>query len=257
MGKKVNPRVFRLGMSEKWRSRWYAGRDFAKFLEQDVSMRRHLKNILKDASIDRIDIERSRGEVVINITAAKPGLIIGRGGSGIDDLKKKIQNKFLSRDIKLKLNITEVSVPNLSASVIVDAIRLDLEKRIPFRRVMKQNIDKVLKAGAKGVKISVAGRLNGVDIARTEKLVEGKIPLQTLRSDIDYSRGVAQTIYGVIGIKVWIYKGEYFDKKSKQAAKAKTPTKSTKLFGGDLEIQSITKPGARKVPAKVTKKLKS
>lgn len=241
MGKKVNPRVFRLGMSEKWRSRWYAGRDFAKFLEQDVTMRRHLKGLLKEASVDRIDIERSRGEVVINITAAKPGLIIGRGGSGIDDLKKKISTKFLSNDIKLKINITEVSVPNLSASVIVEAIAADIEKRIPFRRVMKQNLDKMMKAGAKGAKIVVAGRLNGVDIARTEKLVEGKIPLHTLRSDIDYSRGVAQTMYGVIGIKVWIYKGEYFDKKAKQEAKKKVPTKSAKLFGGAMEVQSLEK----------------
>lgn len=254
MGKKVNPRVFRLGMSEKWRSRWYAGRDFAKFLEQDISMRKHLKTLLKDASVDRIDIERSRGEVVINITAAKPGLIIGRGGSGIDELKKKIAQKFLDRDVKLKINITEVSVPNLSATVIVEAISADIEKRIPFRRVMKQNVDKVMKAGAKGVKITVAGRLNGVDIARTEKLVEGKIPLQTLRSDIDYSRGVANTIYGVIGIKVWIYKGQYFDKKAKKATKAKAPVKSAKLFGGDLEIQSLEKkPAAKKPKAKAKK----
>lgn len=247
MGKKVNPRVFRLGMSEKWRSRWYSGKDFSKFLQQDVSLRRGLRNDLRDASIDRIDIERSRGEITINILAAKPGLIIGRGGSGIEDLKKKIKAKYLDRDIKLSVNIREVSVPNLSASIIVDAIRVDLEKRIPFRRVMKQNIDKVMKAGAQGVKIMVSGRLNGVDIARREKLVEGKIPLQTLRSNIDYSRGVANTMYGVIGIKVWIYKGEYFDKKESKEEPKSVPVKSAKLFSGDaMKKKPMEKPSVKR-----------
>jgi len=208
MGKKVNPIIFRIGLSERWRSRWFSNHDFAAFLEQDVSIRKSLRKDLREAGLDKIEIERSRGEIIINITAAKPGLIIGRGGSGIEDLKKKIRSKFLDKETKLNVNITEVSVPHLSASVIVESIREDLERRIPFRRVMKQNIDKVIKAGAQGVKIIVAGRLNGVDIARTEKLVQGKVPLQTLRSDIDYSRGVAQTIYGMIGIKVWIYTGD-------------------------------------------------
>jgi len=247
MGKKVNPRVFRLGMSEQWRSRWYSGRDFAKFLQQDISLRRSLKQELRDASIDRIDIERSRGEVTVNILAAKPGLIIGRGGSGIEDLKKKIQSKFLDKDTKLSINIKEVSIPNLSASIIVDAIRVDIEKRIPFRRVMKQNVDKVMKAGAKGVKIMLAGRLNGVDIARSEKIVEGKIPLQTLRSNIDYSRGVANTIYGVVGIKVWVYKGEYFDKKENKDKKKSAPVKSAKLFSGDaMKAKPMEKPGTKR-----------
>jgi len=251
MGKKVNPRVFRLGMSEKWRSRWYSGRDFAKFLQQDVSLRRSLKKDLRDASIDRIDIERSRGEVTVNILAAKPGLIIGRGGSGIEDLKKKIKSKFLDKDIKLNVNIREIPIPNLSANVLVDAIRIDIEKRIPFRRVMKQNKDKAVKAGAKGIKIMVSGRLNGVDIARSEKVVEGKIPLQTLRSNIDYSRGVANTIYGVIGIKVWVYKGEYFDKKEEKDTKKPAPVKSAKLFSGDdMTKAPIEKPGAKKVKVK-------
>lgn len=240
MGKKVNPRVFRLGLSEKWRSRWFSGRDFAKFLEQDVSIRRFIKHELRDAAIDRIEIERSRGEVSINVTAAKPGLIIGRGGAGIDELKKKIAKKFLDQNTKLNINITEVSVPNLSASVIVESIREDVEKRIPYRRVMKQNIDKVVKAGGKGVKIMLAGRLNGVDIARTEKLTQGKIPLQTMRANIDYSRGVANTMYGTIGIKVWIYKGEYFDKKPKEDNKRRAPQKSVKLFSKEkLEIQPV------------------
>ena len=251
MGKKVNPRVFRLGMSETWRSRWYSGRDFAKFLQQDVSIRRSLKQELRDASIDRIEIERSRGEVTINILAAKPGLIIGRGGSGIEDLKKKLLKKFLDKNTKLSVNIKEVPQPNLSANIIVDAIRIDIEKRIPFRRVMKQNVGKVVKAGAKGVKVILAGRLNGVDIARSEKIVEGKIPLHTLRSNIDYSRGVANTIYGVIGIKVWVYKGEYFDKKVDKEAKKPAPVKSAKLFSGDaMKKAPLEKLGAKKTKVK-------
>jgi len=254
MGKKVNPRVFRLGMSEKWRSRWFSGRDFAKFLEQDISIRRFINHDLHEAAIDRVDIERSRGEVRINITAAKPGLIIGRGGAGIEELKKKIIKKFLDQNTKLTINITEVSVPNLSASVVLESIKEDVEKRIPYRRVMKQNIDKVMKAGGKGVKIMLAGRLNGVDIARREKLTEGKIPLQTLRANIDYSRGVANTMYGTIGIKVWIYKGEYFDKKVKEDKKAKVPQKSVKLFSKEkLEFQPV---GRAPRPKKVENKKK-
>ena len=252
MARKVNPRIFRMGLSEKWRSRWFAHRDFAVLLEQDVVLRRFLSLELREAGLDRIDIERSRGEITVNITAARPGFIIGRAGSGVEELKKKLQNKFLGKKIKFNLNITEVSVPHLSANVIVEAIRADLEKRIPFRRVMKQNIDKVMKAGGKGVRVMVGGRLNGAEIARTEKLSVGKIPLQTLRADIDYSRGAAQTVYGTIGIKVWIYKGEYFDKKKGKAA-TQLPLKTAKLFSqAKPHIQAV---GARprKSPARAKK----
>ncbi|RJQ35598.1 30S ribosomal protein S3 [Candidatus Parcubacteria bacterium] len=246
MGKKVNPRVFRLGMSEKWRSRWFSGRDFAKFLEQDISIRKFINKELHEAAIDKVEIERSRGEIKINITAAKPGLIIGRGGAGIEELKKKISKNFLDKNTKLAINITEVSVPGLSANVILESIKEDLEKRIPYRRVMKQNIDKVMKAGGKGVKILVSGRLNGADIARREKLTEGKIPLQTIRANIDYTRGVARTMYGAIGVKVWIYKGEYFDKKLKEEKKARVPQKSVKLFSKEkLEFQPVGKPAPK------------
>ncbi|MBT4849632.1 30S ribosomal protein S3 [Candidatus Parcubacteria bacterium] len=239
MGKKVNPRIFRIGLSEKWRSRWFSNRDFAKFLEQDIRIRKFLQKKLGDASVDRVDIERSRGKIIINISAAKPGLIIGRGGSGIEDLKKRIKKEFLDQADVININITEVSIPNLSANVILQSIKEDVEKRIPFRRVMKQNIDKVMKAGSKGVKIILAGRLNGVDIARTEKLIQGSIPLQTLRANIDYSRGVANTIYGTIGIKVWIYKGQWFDVKKKEAKK-EAPVKSVKLFSKEkLNIQPV------------------
>ncbi|PWB38424.1 MAG: 30S ribosomal protein S3 [Parcubacteria group bacterium] len=256
MGKKVNPRIFRMGQSERWRSRWYAGRDFAAFLQQDVTIRRFLNRELREAGVDRIEIERSRGEITINVSAAKPGFIIGRAGSGIEDLKKKLQAKFLGKKMKLSVNITEVSVPSLSASVIVEAIRADIEKRIPFRRVMKQNIDKVMKAGAKGVKIMVGGRLNGAEISRSEKLVQGSVPLQTIRAEIDYSRGVANTVYGVIGIKVWIYKGEYFDKKKEKSTAPKLPMKTAKLFSKDtLDVQIVeTKPRRTSTRSAKTKK---
>ena len=230
MGKKINPRIFRLGLSEQWRSRWFARDDYAQFLQEDIEIRNYIKKELAEAGIDKVIIERKRGEVVINIKAAKPGLIIGRGGSGIEELKKKIVNKYLDKKTKVNINITEVTNPNLSASVLVQVIREDIEKRMPFRRVMKQNIEKVMKAKGQGVKIILAGRLNGVEIARQETLSKGKIPLSTLRANIDYSRGAADTIYGKIGIKVWVYKGEYFDKKIEEKKKEKAIFKTAKLF---------------------------
>jgi len=242
MGKKINPKIFRLGMSESWRSRWFSDKDYATFLMQDIKLRRYITKTLREAGIDRVDIERNRGEITINVTAAKPGLIIGRQGSGIDDLRKTISRKFMGFGTKVAINITEVSVPNMSAAVIVESMREDIEKRIPFRRVMKQNIEKVMKAGAKGVKIIVAGRLNGAEIARREKLVKGSVPLQTLRANIDYSRGVANTIYGTIGIKVWIYKGQYFDKKTTEEKKSSVP-QSISLYNKEKhKIQPVDKP---------------
>lgn len=206
----------RLGMSTKWRSRWFSDNDYARLLRQDVTMRKFLKNKLREAGLDMIEIERSRGEIVVTITAAKPGLIIGRGGTGIDDLKKELQKKYVDQKTILKVNIQEVDNPNLSAGAVLQVCIADIEKRIPFRRVLKQNIEKVSKAGAKGVKISMAGRLNGADIARTEKITQGTLPLHTLRANIDYSRGVARTTYGAVGIKVWIYKGLYFAEETKK-----------------------------------------
>ncbi|MBI4090611.1 MAG: 30S ribosomal protein S3 [Candidatus Komeilibacteria bacterium] len=210
MGQKVNPTVFRLGLSQQWRSRWFSDKGYAQMLRQDVNVRKFLMGKLKDAGIDRIDIERFRGEFVVTIIAAKPGIIIGRGGTGIEDLKKEIQKKFLKGATSLKVNIQEVDNPNLSAGAVLQICISDLEKRIPFRRIMKQNIDKVLKAGAQGVKIRVSGRLNGAEIARRETLTQGKIPLHTLRGNIQYARGAARTTYGAIGVKVWIYRGLYF-----------------------------------------------
>lgn len=213
MGHKVNPKSFRLGQSVNWSSRWFSRKNYAGLIREDVTIRRYLKIKLREAGVDAIDIERSQNEITIIITASRPGIIIGRGGSGIEDLKKDLAKKyFAGTKQNIKINIQEISNPALSAANQVNNIITDIEKRIAFRRVMKQTIEKVVKAGGKGVKIIVSGRLNGAEIARTETLSEGKVPLHTIRAEIDYSRGVARTTYGAIGVKVWIYKGDIFEK---------------------------------------------
>lgn len=215
MGKKVNPKVMRLGIIKTWPSIWFeSGENYIKNIQQDIVIRKHLIKTMREAGIDRVEITRSLNKIAIDIWTAKPGLVIGRGGNGVEDLKKKLHDQFLRnfRMGEINLNIKEVTRPQLSAQIAVQSTILDLEKRMPFRKVMKQLIGRVERAGALGVKVAIAGRLNGAEIARTEKLVSGKVPLQTLRADIDYARGVARTTYGAIGIKVWIYKGEVFDK---------------------------------------------
>ncbi len=221
MGKKVNPKILRMGITRTWSSKWFSnGKNYIKNIEQDIKIKKFLLKKLIEAGVDRIEIERSVNKININIFTAKPGLIIGRGGAGAEDLKREIHRKFLSRPQIVKLseiniNINEVSQPNLSAQIIAQSMILDIEKRMPFRRVMKQAVGRVERAGALGVKIVVGGRLNGAEIARSEKLVSGKVPLNTLRANIDYARGTAHTIYGSIGVKVWIYKGEVFEKEEK------------------------------------------
>jgi len=222
MGQKINPKIFRTGVIRSWNSKWFdSGKNYITNFSQDVKVRKFLINELREAGVDRVEIERSANKININVFTAKPGLIIGRGGAGVDDLKKKIHDKFLSRPSgirlsEINLNITEVSRPNLSAQILVQSMILDLERRVPYRRVMKQAISRAERAGALGVKVNVKGRLNGVEIARSETLTSGKVPLHTIRADIDYARGAARTIYGTIGVKVWIYKGEVFDKKEEK-----------------------------------------
>ncbi len=219
MGKKVNPKVMRLGVIKTWPSIWFeSGQNYIKNVQQDVLIRKYLIKTMREAGIDKVEIIRSLSKITIDIWTAKPGIIIGRGGTGVDDLKKTIHDKFLRnfRMGEINLNIKEISRPQLSAQIAVQTTIMEIEKRVPFRKVMKQLIGRVERGGALGVKISISGRLNGSEIARTEKLVSGKVPLQTLRADIDYARGVAHTTYGAIGIKVWIYKGEIFEKDNSQ-----------------------------------------
>jgi len=218
MGRKVHPKAFRLGVIRPWDAAWFArGKDFRALLQEDVRIREYLLKQLKEAMVDRIEIERSRQKISIHIHSAKPGIIIGRAGAGIEELTKKLKKDFFSgRRISPVINVKEVKRPSLSARIVGLQIAADIEKRMPFRRVMKNARERVIKAGAKGVKISVAGRLNGADIARTETIAEGSVPLHNLRSDIDFARIRAWTTYGVIGIKVWINRGEVFEENKEE-----------------------------------------
>lgn len=216
MGQKVHPKAFRIGTVQSWASRWFSKKQFPALLREDVQLRGALTEMLKDAAVDRIEIERTANSLTVIIHTAKPGFIIGRSGAGAEDLKKKVRDRFFrGRKVTLNLNIVEVSRPSLSASIVMQGMVSDIERRLPFRRVLKSTAERVEKAGAKGVKLEVAGRLNGAEIARTETLSRGSVPLQNLRADIDYAVGTAKTIFGTIGVKVWIYRGEVFEKKEK------------------------------------------
>lgn len=227
MGHKVNPIAYRIGVIRTWNSRWFSGRDFKDFLHEDVMIRKIIQAKLKSSGVAKIDIERSPQDIKIIVEAGKPGLIIGRGGAGIEQLKEEIKKKVFDKlyfnkakgKYKLDIVIQEVKEIHLSAQIVLEEIIGDLERRIPYRRVMKQAMDRVKKAGARGVRVKSAGRLDGVEISRKETLSWGNIPLHTLRADIDYSRGAAQTIYGKIGVKVWIYKGDVFKKMEVAGAK--------------------------------------
>ncbi|MBI4239690.1 30S ribosomal protein S3 [Candidatus Uhrbacteria bacterium] len=216
MGQKVNPKVFRTGVLFPWDSKWFArGRDFAENLKTDLAIKKFLEKELKGAGIARIEIERTRNAITVLIHSAKPGVIIGRQGAGIDELKKKIKQKFFaSKKSAINLNVIEVDKPGMNAQLVVLGMVEDIEKRMPYRRVLKSVIDRVQKSGALGVKVMVGGRLNGAEIANQEMLSWGKVPLHTLRANIDYCRGTAHTTQGTIGVKVWIYKGEIFENKN-------------------------------------------
>ena len=220
MGQKVNPHGARVGVIYDWSTRWYAGKkDFASNLVEDYKLRKMLKEKYYSTGISHIDIERSANRLTINIFTAKPGMIIGRGGAGIEALKKELE-AFLGRPANI--NIMEIKVPDTNAQLVAENIAQQLEKRIAFRRAMKQSIQRAMRPmkggeAAKGIKVSVSGRLNGADIARTEHYHEGSIPLQTLRANIDYGFAEAKTTYGRLGVKVWIYKGQVLPQAKKPA----------------------------------------
>lgn len=223
MGSKVNPRSFRTTTTFQMPSRWYAPKqDFARVLQQDVELRKLIKRKFRDGGISRIEIERSLNDITMIVYTSKPGVVIGRGGVFIEELKKQIKTEFFgSKKVKINVNIQEVGDPDMNAELIYQNIRDQIEQRIPFRRAMKRSIEQMMRAGAKGCRIRLSGRLNGAEIARTETLSQGRLPLHTLRANIDYSRGIAQTVYGVIGIKVWIYKGDVFGEEDLKEAPAK------------------------------------
>jgi len=205
LGQKTHPYGFRLGYTKPWKSRWFAKREYADLLHEDVALRRQLKDRLRSAGVDTIDIERAANKLVVRINTARPGIIIGRKGSEIDKLKNEVQ-KRTNREVHI--DIQEVHRPELNAQLVAESIALQLEKRVAFRRAMRKAVDSALRFGCKGIKVRVAGRLNGAEIARKEWYLQGRLPLQTLRADIDFGTAEAQTTYGVIGVKCWVYQGE-------------------------------------------------
>lgn len=217
MGQKVNPHGLRVGIIKDWDTKWYAEKDFADYLVEDVKIRKFIKKKLYAAGVSKIAIERTAGRVKISVYTAKPGIVIGKNGQAIEELKGEIQ-KMTSQ--KVAVNIEEIKRPETDAQLVAERIALDLENRVTFRRAMKQAMGRTIKFGAKGIKTAVSGRLGGADIARTESYHDGTIPLQTLRADIDYGFAEADTTYGKLGVKVWIYKGEVL------------PVKAAKKEGG-------------------------
>ena len=216
MGQKVNPHGARVGVILDWSTKWYAGKkDFSNNLIEDYNLRKMLKANYNNAGISHIDIERAANKLTVSIFTAKPGMLIGRGGSGVEMIKKQIQ-KNTGRQVNL--NILEIKNPETNAQLVAENIAQQLEKRVSFRRAMKQSLGRAMKGGAKGIKTMVAGRLGGADIARTEGYHEGSIPLQTLRANIDYGFAEAKTTYGRIGVKVWIYKGQVLPRAKKTPA---------------------------------------
>jgi small subunit ribosomal protein S3 len=210
MGHKVHPKIFRIGTVYTWKSKWIGRRDYRELLEADIRLRRWLKKKLRGSSVSQIEVERGASTLTVAIYTAKPGLVIGRGGAQVEELKKELKAKFVKPGQNFQLNIQEVANPMLSAEIVAENMALELEKRLPFRRVMKQAMDQVMKAGALGVKVMIGGRLNGSEIARSEKLSTGKVPLHTIRAEVDYARTTAHMTYGVLGVKVWINRGEVF-----------------------------------------------
>lgn len=206
MGQKVSPIGMRVGVIKGWQSNWYAGKDFAKFLAEDNNIRKYLNKELKDAIISNIEIERTSKSVTVTINVARPGVVIGQEGQRIESIKKHIAKLIDGKD--LKVNVKEVENQDLDATLVAKWIANELENRASFRAVQKKAVQRVMKAGAKGIKTSVSGRLGGADIARSEGYSEGIVPLQTLRSDIDYASVTAMTTYGILGVKVWICRGE-------------------------------------------------
>ena len=215
MGQKVNPHGLRIGIIKDWDSKWYAEKEYADYLVEDHKLREYLIGRLYSAGISNIEIERASKRVRFNIYTAKPGLIIGKGGESIEKLKSDLEKKT---DSQVMINVVEIKRPELNATLTAENVAAQLESRISFRRAMKQVIGRTMKSGAKGIKVTCSGRLGGAEIARGESYSEGTIPLQTLRADIDYGFAEANTTYGKIGVKVWIYKGEILPEKVKASS---------------------------------------
>jgi small subunit ribosomal protein S3 len=253
MGQKINPIGFRLAVNRNWSSRWYASsRQFSGMLAEDIKVRAFLKRKLAHASVGRVLIERPAKDARITIFSARPGVVIGKKGEEIEALKAELRRLMGVQQVHV--NIEEIRKPEIDAQLIADSIAQQLEKRIMFRRAMKRAMQNAMRLGAQGIKIMSAGRLNGIEIARTEWYREGRVPLHTLRAEIDYGMGEAKTTYGVIGIKVWVYKGEVMTKAEAQAAQspaalpAAAPTEA--LAEPKRAKKPVPRPGGRRAPAK-------
>lgn len=205
MGQKINPIGMRVGVIRDWDAKWYAEKEYAEYLHEDLNIRKFISTRLADASVSTIEIERAANRVNVSIHTAKPGMVIGKGGSEVEALRKEL-NKLTGK--RVHINIVEIKKPDLDAKLVAEGIARQLENRVAFRRAQKQAIQRTMRAGAKGIKTQVSGRLNGADIARAEGYSEGTVPLHTLRADIDYAWEEADTTYGKLGVKVWIYRGE-------------------------------------------------
>lgn len=219
MGHKVHPTGFRLGISTDWNSTWYANsRDYADFLNNDIEVRKFIEKELAHASVSRIQIDRPARALQVTIHTARPGIVIGKKGEDIERLRGRIAELAGLNVNAVKVNIAEIRKPELDAKLVADSVAQQLERRVMFRRAMKRVVTNTMRLGAQGVKIHVSGRLNGAEIARSEWYHEGRVPLHTLRADIDYAQATAKTTYGTLGIKVWICKGEVFDLEQKREA---------------------------------------
>lgn len=212
MGQKISPTSFRVGINKDWASRWFGGRKYRDYLKADLKVRAFLEKKLKNMGIDRIELERETNSLNIIVYTSRPGFLIGRGGTGVEVLKEAVKN-LLKKKIIIRLEIQEIKNPEASAKIMAESMVEQIEKRIPFRRILKQTLAKIIaNREVKGAKLMMGGRLDGSEIARSEHLEEGSLPLQTLRANIDFAKGTAITTYGTVGVKVWIYKGEIFEK---------------------------------------------
>jgi len=224
VGQKTNPIGMRLGIIRTWDSRWFARKDYPALLKEDIVIRRYLKKRLSQAGISRIAIQRTASKVTINISTARPGLVIGRRGQQVDQLRDELQHLTMKKEIFL--NIDEVKKPDMDATLVGEHVARQLEQRVSFRRAMKKAIASTMRSGAGGVRIVCSGRLGGAEMARTESYRDGRVPLHTLRADIDFARATARTIYGAVGVKVWIFKGEILERKEPGEAAPATPARS-------------------------------
>jgi len=219
MGQKTNPVGFRLGINRTWDSRWFSTKDYAKWLDEDIKVRSYIKQRLFKAGVARVEIERSGGKASVNIYTARPGMVIGRKGSEVDLLRAELKARC-GRDVQI--NIKDVKKPELNAQLVAEHIAMQLQQRVAFRRAMKKTIQSAMRMGAQGIKVQCSGRLGGSEIARREGYHEGRVPLHTLRADIDFARSTAHTTFGCVGVKVWIYKGEVFPEEFKKQLAAKS-----------------------------------